>query len=871
MSLRSLLVVHAVLFLSVFSAWGDDGLNQQTWYYGNTWPGGPLATRQWMVHAMDNFMVRGDRIYGIAHWEEGGGEANIYTAESKFFRRLEGWHSWGFHGGQAVAADEQYVYYGMGHNFRDGGGTNYAGVARYTLAGDPAPFEGAAVDFPEKNAGNANQPTGFRLQVNDDNAKVPTGLAVVDGELFVADPANNRIVVYSTRDLKQVRQWAIHNPGRLVVDAGPQHALWMLDSAGKSIIKIGRDGKDMGVKITDVKQPTALCIDRKTGDLLVADSADDRMHIRRYRADTGAHIDGKDFGQPIWKGPKPGEVGPGRFTKIVGIDTDEAGNLYVADSDSGARLFKFAPDGKEQWVLKGLEFVSCGDADPQEPTSVYSTRRRYELDYSKGPGEGWREAAVTLDPLRYPQDPRRCFTPEFGMRMYRLGGQKIMLGKQQMSEKVFFWRFNGEIAVPAAMYFPKGLPRAGANQIDNFGARWAGFLVPQTTGKHQIITISDDAVRLWIDGKPVIDHWPSHSPTEDKAEVELEAGKRYAVKMEYCNVSGPGQMRLFWQEPGKEREIIPAKALLANDAGKEHGLTARFFFGTAPSEVPDGHAKQTRIDKTVDYAGFFGALEDPKFGATPPEPVGPAWPNGNPAGPFIWTDNNGDGKMTADEYQTAPEAAVIGQAVAMDDKGDLWANTGGWEAGRGQITRIPFTGVNAHGVPQWDASKVTSKPIPTEGGLQNLSKLHYDPATDRMYIGGFTQKHPYPGGGWEQMSVGLALQCYADWSKTPRLIWEQDQWGLIPESISKIPKAWAFAGDYLFVSYTRKNTQIAVDVFNANDGKRLGMLLSTPTVGDVGWTDMNDCLQATKLKDGRYVVFSEEVMMGKNLYWIWKP
>jgi len=61
---------------------------------------------------------------------------------------------------------------------------------------------------------------------------------------------------------------------------------------------------------------------------------------------------------------KPGEITPTKFWGIRGIGTDAAGNLYVAISEMGSCLRKFAPDGRLLWELRGDFFVDLVCADP---------------------------------------------------------------------------------------------------------------------------------------------------------------------------------------------------------------------------------------------------------------------------------------------------------------------------------------------------------------------------------------------------------------------------------------------------------------------------------------------------------------------------
>ncbi|MCC7290671.1 MAG: right-handed parallel beta-helix repeat-containing protein [Phycisphaerales bacterium] len=57
------------------------------------------------------------------------------------------------------------------------------------------------------------------------------------------------------------------------------------------------------------------------------------------------------------------------------------------------------------------------------------------------------------------------------------------------------------------------------------------------TGKWRVRTVSDDGVRVFIDGKQVLANWTWHGPTEDTAEVELPPGE-HEIKVEHFEIDG---------------------------------------------------------------------------------------------------------------------------------------------------------------------------------------------------------------------------------------------------------------------------------------------------------------------------------------------
>lgn len=78
------------------------------------------------------------------------------------------------------------------------------------------------------------------------------------------------------------------------------------------------------------------------------------------------------------------------------------------------------------------------------------------------------------------------------------------------------------------------------DHVEQFSATWHGYFVPSTAGYYTFYTSSDDGVRLYIDGKRVINNWTPHSETTDSYSTEFAAGKSYQIKVEYFDAGGGG-------------------------------------------------------------------------------------------------------------------------------------------------------------------------------------------------------------------------------------------------------------------------------------------------------------------------------------------
>jgi hypothetical protein len=79
---------------------------------------------------------------------------------------------------------------------------------------------------------------------------------------------------------------------------------------------------------------------------------------------------------------------------------------------------------------------------------------------------------------------------------------------------------------------------------DNFSVRWSGrFTFP--AGNRTFRTVSDDGVRLWVDGVLRIDRWTDHGPTTDTATQSLTAGE-HDVRVEYYERGGGAVIQVSW-------------------------------------------------------------------------------------------------------------------------------------------------------------------------------------------------------------------------------------------------------------------------------------------------------------------------------------
>jgi GH43 family beta-xylosidase len=124
---------------------------------------------------------------------------------------------------------------------------------------------------------------------------------------------------------------------------------------------------------------------------------------------------------------------------------------------------------------------------------------------------------------------------------------------------------------------------------DSFSVRWAGQVEAQFSESYTFRVVSDEGVRFWLDGQLLVDDWNPHTVRTDFATMPLEAGRRYDIRIDYYDSSGPAQIDLSWSSASQPLQTIPAFRLYESPAG---------LLGTY---VDSAGGSTSRVDDTVDF------------------------------------------------------------------------------------------------------------------------------------------------------------------------------------------------------------------------------------------------------------------------------
>lgn len=92
-----------------------------------------------------------------------------------------------------------------------------------------------------------------------------------------------------------------------------------------------------------------------------------------------------------------------------------------------------------------------------------------------------------------------------------------------------------------------GAPAAGL-PADNFSVRWTRSL-SFPAGTYRFSVVSDDGVRMWLDGELIVDQWHAASGVTYSAGQSLSAGP-HAIRIEYFENQGVAQIHFWWERVG---------------------------------------------------------------------------------------------------------------------------------------------------------------------------------------------------------------------------------------------------------------------------------------------------------------------------------
>lgn len=136
---------------------------------------------------------------------------------------------------------------------------------------------------------------------------------------------------------------------------------------------------------------------------------------------------------------------------------------------------------------------------------------------------------------------------------------------------------------------------------DNFSVRWEGLLSAPITGRYKFAVQTSEGVRLWVNGKKVLDTWDGKNTNNDAllAVANLAAGEKTSIKLEYFDQEGDARIQLQWTPPGQATQIIPEANLypLGSSLAPDPASAASPAVAAAPAAKPAAEPKAPKTTK----------------------------------------------------------------------------------------------------------------------------------------------------------------------------------------------------------------------------------------------------------------------------------
>jgi outer membrane protein OmpA-like peptidoglycan-associated protein len=126
---------------------------------------------------------------------------------------------------------------------------------------------------------------------------------------------------------------------------------------------------------------------------------------------------------------------------------------------------------------------------------------------------------------------------------------------------------------------------------EDFSARWTGWLRVPTSGHYVLYLDVDDGARLWLDSRQLLNEWRGQAISSYSVEVDLLAGRSYALRLDYCQYGADSYAQLAWVRPEQLAQGERAASWrtlwgLVADPPRRAVIPTRYLFSVDPAGHP---------------------------------------------------------------------------------------------------------------------------------------------------------------------------------------------------------------------------------------------------------------------------------------------
>jgi uncharacterized repeat protein (TIGR03806 family) len=104
-------------------------------------------------------------------------------------------------------------------------------------------------------------------------------------------------------------------------------------------------------------------------------------------------------------------------------------------------------------------------------------------------------------------------------------------------------------------------PPAPSIGLTNFVVRWTGTLQPEYNETYTLSADTDSGVRLYVNGRLLINQWINQPATTSSNTITLKAQQLYNLELDFFNQTGGATAQLYWSSPSTPNAIIPQTQL----------------------------------------------------------------------------------------------------------------------------------------------------------------------------------------------------------------------------------------------------------------------------------------------------------------------
>lgn len=327
---------------------------------------------------------------------------------------------------------------------------------------------------------------------------------------------------------------------------------------------------------------------------LVQDSIDPDGELISFSGFDGASTNGASItqsGATLVYTPVSGYVGPDQFTYTISDaqGTPSVGYVNLLSLQAplnqsvlpgGSASFDVGltsqPAGfKFQWQYDGTDITGATNISLAVSNAQISNAGSYTLNVTGSTGGVWT-------------------SPIAGLTVGTPGSGTGLTGDYYTSMTNGFGNFNGTPTLtrldPTIDFnFGSGAPDPSISAT-YFMVRWHGQVQPLYSGLYKFSTTSDDGSRLWVNGQLVVSQWQAQGAATVSGNLQLTAGQKYDLVLEYFQVTGPDVISLNWSSPNQAPEVIPMPQL---------------YPGTGLASPTLTTSVSTKTNLTLNWAGTF--------------------------------------------------------------------------------------------------------------------------------------------------------------------------------------------------------------------------------------------------------------------------